>query len=97
MFTLVAAGINKPENVCRPLKSVLPNDVVWVKDYAEEFDPENCTVYTRCGDKICYEYLVIAIGMVNEYDQVSASLLAVGGIREIFCCRLTVGTISHQH
>lgn len=79
MFTLVAAGMHNPDKVCRPLKSVLPNDVVWFKDYAEEFHPANCTVYTRCGDKICYEYLVIAIGLVNEYDQVSNSLLAVGG------------------
>ncbi|XP_026324905.1 uncharacterized protein LOC113233892 [Hyposmocoma kahamanoa] len=71
MFTLVAAGIKNPDNVYRPLKSVLPNDVVWLKDHAEEFDPGNCMVYTRCGDKICYEYLVIAVGMVNEYDQIT--------------------------
>lgn len=75
MFALIAAGINKPDYIRRPLKSVLPKDVVWLKDYAEEFDPSNCMVHTRCGDKICYEYMVIAIGLVNEYDQVSATLL----------------------
>ncbi|XP_028162566.1 sulfide:quinone oxidoreductase, mitochondrial-like [Ostrinia furnacalis] len=68
-FTLVAAGISKFKESHRPQKSVLPKDVRWIQDRAVEFDPCNCVVHTCGGDKISYDYMVVAVGLVNDYDK----------------------------
>lgn len=70
LFTLVAAGIKEFSESHRPQKSVLPPNVRWVAARAAEFDPCNNTVYTASGDIISYEYMVVAVGLVNDYDKV---------------------------
>lgn len=70
LFTLVAAGIKDFSATYKQTESVLPSCVGWMKDYAEDFDPCNNTVFTRGGDKIVYDYMVVAVGLKNDYEQV---------------------------
>lgn len=58
------------------MKSVLPSGPLWLKDSAVSIDPINCKVTTAQDDVINYEYLVIAVGLKNDYDK-------VGKIRKI--------------
>ncbi|XP_068631972.1 uncharacterized protein Sqor [Battus philenor] len=77
MFSLVAAGI-KPFHQCqRPFKSLLPRGVVWLADRADEFDPCNDVVYTQCMHKIHYDFMVVAIGLNNDYDKIPGLLNAL--------------------
>ncbi|XP_049869412.1 uncharacterized protein LOC126369161 [Pectinophora gossypiella] len=70
LFTLIAAGIKKPEEARRPLKSVLPPKVCWIRDHAQEFDPDHCVVRLRSGDTINYQFMVVALGLINEYEKI---------------------------
>ncbi|KAJ0177416.1 hypothetical protein K1T71_007425 [Dendrolimus kikuchii] len=70
MFSLIAAGLKKQSDSCRPLENILPANVDWIKDYADDFDPCNKIVYTKCGHKILYDFMVIAVGLKNDYDKI---------------------------
>jgi sulfide:quinone oxidoreductase len=69
-FTLVGGGLKKFENSWRPMKSTLPKKARWLHDLAIKFDPENNAVYTRKGDKIEYEYMIIGMGHVLNYHEI---------------------------
>jgi sulfide:quinone oxidoreductase len=65
-WTLVGANTYKFEDTARPMKDLIPSGVDWVKDFAEDMDPDNKTVSTRGGAKISYDYLVVCPGLVMD-------------------------------
>lgn len=65
-WTLVGANTYKFEDTARPMKDLIPSGVDWVKDFAEDMDPDNKTVSTRGGTKISYDYLVVCPGLVMD-------------------------------
>lgn len=71
LFTLVGAGVTPVAATRRDARSVLPSAAKWIQDSAESIDPENNVVKTASGDTINYEYLVVAVGLVNDYGKVS--------------------------
>ncbi|CAH0723150.1 unnamed protein product, partial [Brenthis ino] len=70
LFSLVAAGIKQFPQSHKPIKSVLPRNVLWLKDQVDDFDPCNNVVHTGCGFKVRYEYIVVAVGLKNDYEQI---------------------------
>lgn len=70
MFTLIGGGIKTLNDSFRPMSKVLPALATWLKDSAAKFEPENNTVYTANGDKIEYEFLLVATGLQLDYDKV---------------------------
>eukprot|EP00095_Tigriopus_kingsejongensis_P008451 maker-scaffold18_size714446-snap-gene-1.15 protein:Tk08451 transcript:maker-scaffold18_size714446-snap-gene-1.15-mRNA-1 annotation:"sulfide:quinone mitochondrial precursor" len=70
MWTLVGGGQKSLSQSGKPMKDVLPKKADWIKDKAMTFDPDNCKVTTQNGDVISYEYLVVAMGLQLNYDQV---------------------------
>ncbi|XP_045771826.1 uncharacterized protein LOC123871862 [Maniola jurtina] len=70
LFTLVGAGAKKFPQSYRPVKSILPRNVLWLQDKVDDFDPCNNLVYTGCGYKLRYDFMVIAVGLKNDFDQI---------------------------
>lgn len=69
-WTLVGANQYNFEKTRRSMKSLIPNGVTWIKDYAENFFPETNSISTRKGDEISYDFLVIAPGLVMAPEMV---------------------------
>ncbi|XP_060802733.1 sulfide:quinone oxidoreductase, mitochondrial [Amyelois transitella] len=70
LWTLVGAGVTKLSTTCRPEQLCLPEKAKWIRDKAECINAaENC-VTTVEGHVIQYEYLVVAVGLENDYDKV---------------------------
>ncbi|XP_075973598.1 sulfide quinone oxidoreductase [Anticarsia gemmatalis] len=69
-FTLVGAGIRDISQVQKPLPPLLPPGITLLRDTAVEFDPCNSIAYTRGGEKIVYDCMVVAVGLQNDYDKV---------------------------
>ncbi|XP_063897409.1 uncharacterized protein LOC110372031 [Helicoverpa armigera] len=69
-FTLIAAGVRTLKQSYKPLRNVLPRSVTWLHDRAECFDPGKNLVYTWNGDTIYYEFMVVAVGIKNDYDKI---------------------------
>ncbi|XP_063381268.1 uncharacterized protein LOC134667789 [Cydia fagiglandana] len=71
LFPLVAAGIKEFDQSKKPLRAVLPPGVCCIKDYAWHFDPCNHVVHTHGGDEIYYDFLVVAVGLINDYYKIN--------------------------
>lgn len=62
-WTLVGAGVYDFDKTVRKEKPLIPQNVDWIRDFAEIFDPENNAVATRENGKITYDYLVVSPGI----------------------------------
>ena len=67
-WTLVGAGTYDYRKTAKPMSSLIPSGVDWIKDYATGFEPENNSVLTKSCGKITYDYLVVAPGLVMDYS-----------------------------
>lgn len=63
-WTLVGAGTFDFDKTARPMSSVMPKEVTWVKDFATAFHPEKNTVSTKSSGDLTYDYLVVSPGLV---------------------------------
>lgn len=62
-WTLVGANTYDFDKTGRPMASVMPKGVNWIKEYADIFDPEKNKVTTKEGREITYDYLVVCPGL----------------------------------
>ena len=65
-WTLVGANTFDYKKTLRPMSSVIPKGVTWIKEAADKLDPENNQITTTAGKTISYEYLVMAPGLVMK-------------------------------
>lgn len=70
MFTLVGGGIKKLAECGKPMKSVLPDTVKWIKDSVTEFNPQRNSVTISRGDEITYDFMIVATGLQLNYDKI---------------------------
>ncbi len=54
----------------RPMASLMPPDAKWVRSSVTEFRPDENYVVTADGQRVGYEYLVVALGLEVKYDGV---------------------------
>lgn len=77
-WTLVGAGAFDMADTIKDEKEYIPKDTTWIKAYAEEIDPENNMVVTRDGQKIQYEYLIVAVGIQLDWDGIPGLKEGIG-------------------
>lgn len=70
MWTLVGGGVKKLSDSADQMSKVLPKTAEWLKTTAVSFDPEKSTVKTQSGEEVKYDYLVVAIGLQLNYNQI---------------------------
>ena len=70
MWTLVGGGIKKIEDSAKQMSKLLPKKSTWLKTKAVAFDPANNTVTIETGEKVKYEYLVMATGLQLDYHKI---------------------------
>ena len=78
-YTLVATGVWPVDKVRDRNADFLPAGVEWVKDMAAGFDPAANTVTTASGQRIRYDFLVVATGVHLDYAQIEGMDLAAIG------------------
>jgi sulfide:quinone oxidoreductase len=66
-WTMVGAGIFKPEDTIKPMADVIPHGVTWEKTACAEFDPEHNRVILADGRRIDYRMLVVAPGLTLNW------------------------------
>ena len=69
-WTLVGAGAYNVNDTIKPMSSVMPSYVKWIKEYAEEFLPDSNSLKTN-GGTYTYDYLVVCPGLKLNYDGVA--------------------------
>ncbi len=69
-WTLVGAGTFDYAKTARPMASVMPKGVHWIKDAATGFNPGSNAVTTAKNGTITYDFLVVAPGLAYDYSLV---------------------------
>jgi len=70
LWTLVGGGVVPKEITGRPMKSVMPKRVRWIRDAVSEFEPNKNLIRTRDGRVITYDWLVMAAGLQLNWDKI---------------------------
>lgn len=69
-WTLVGAGTFDFKKTGRPMKSLIPKGVNWVKDRVTEMFPEKNAVETSRSGMHYYDFLIVAPGLVMDHSQI---------------------------
>ncbi len=77
-WTLVGAGLMKKSATLKNEKRFIPKKVSWIKEYVENIDPDSMEVTLRSGDKVAYEYLIVAPGIQINLDGIEGLKEAYG-------------------
>lgn len=78
LWTLVGAGVVPRERSRRAEGSLIPTPAVWVRDRVTEFAPAANEVVLAGGERIGYDYLVVAVGLQLDWDAVQGLAGNVG-------------------
>lgn len=69
-WTLVGAGVFQPEQTARPMGSLIPRGVHWIKAAVSHFDPERNAVILEGSRRINYEQLVVCPGLKLDWGAI---------------------------
>src|SRR5690606_3981219 len=86
-FTQVGAGVWSPAHVTERNADYMPRGVEWIEAGIAEFDPEANAVTTTAGQRIDYDFLLVATGLKLDYEAIEgmdASLIGRDGIASIY-------------
>ena len=78
-FTLIAAGLRPAGYAISDTGRWLPAGVRWVQDHAAEIDPEARRVTTLGGERLDYDYLIVATGLALDWDAIEGFELDLVG------------------
>ncbi|NWZ43316.1 SQOR protein, partial [Brachypodius atriceps] len=70
LWTLVGGGAKQLAASARPMQSVIPTGVEWIKSEVIALDPDKNCVWLDNGTKVSYKYLIIALGISLHYDKI---------------------------
>jgi sulfide:quinone oxidoreductase len=92
----IGAGEMQMEDIIMDNNDYINQDeVTWIKDEVKVFDPENNTVTTRAGEELKYDYLVVAVGVQYNYEDIKGLTkedIGKNGIASVFLSDLEKGT-----
>jgi sulfide:quinone oxidoreductase len=77
-WTMVGAGVFKPQSTRHSMASAMPKDVTWVKDAVASFQPEQDQVLTAGGHALGYRALVVAPGIMLDWSGIDGLSAALG-------------------
>ena len=70
IWTLVGGGICDVKDSSRPMATSIPKGVQWIQDDATTIIPENNEIMLESGQRVQYNYLVVAAGIRLDWDRV---------------------------
>jgi sulfide:quinone oxidoreductase len=70
LWTLVGGGRAPVEESARPERSVMPKGVTWIRERAEDIDPDEQTVSTDRRSRIGYVRLIVCPGIQLDWHKV---------------------------
>ena len=77
-WTLVGGGVFDRAQTERPMASLIPKGVQWLRAACAGFDPEHNQVILEDGERITYNTLVVAPGLKLDWDQVEGLKESLG-------------------
>ncbi len=94
LWTLVGGGVLGKEATRKREEDFIPKGTVWIQDAVSSFNPEKSEVILRSGEKVTYDYLVVALGMEVFWDRIPGlkEALATGNVCSNYSYETVDGT-----
>jgi sulfide:quinone oxidoreductase len=92
LWTLVGGGLFPKEVSERDMAGLIPEGVNWIKDAVAEFQPDDNVVVTAKGEKLAYDYLVVAPGIQINWSKVKGLEESLG--RDGVCSNYSYATVN---
>ena len=70
LWTLVGGGVYPHKQSARPMRSLIPETVEWIKDFVTGFEPEQQRLHLKNGVSIAYDYLVVVPGIQVDWHKI---------------------------
>lgn len=70
LWTLVGAGIVSKEKTRKPMSSVIPSGVSWIKDRVQSVKASEQKVICASGKEINYDFLLVATGLKLDWEKI---------------------------
>ena len=78
LWTLVGAGVFRPEASRRPEADFIPPRVDWIRDRVSSIRPDDKAVMTAGGRRITYDWLVVALGIQIDWTAIPGLAEGIG-------------------
>ena len=78
LWTLVGAGVFRPEASRRPEADFIPPRVDWIRDRVSSIQPDEKAVVTAGGRVITYDWLVVALGIQIDWTAIPGLAEGIG-------------------
>ncbi|MDO8907481.1 MAG: TIGR01244 family sulfur transferase [Pseudohongiella sp.] len=77
-FTMIGGGIFTPEQVQRPMASLIPDGVTWISSAVTAFEPDQNAVVLDDGTRINYQRLIVCPGIKLNWDGIEGLAQTLG-------------------
>jgi sulfide:quinone oxidoreductase len=77
-WTMVGGGVFDVATTMRPMKSVMPKGVKWIRQAASTFQPEHNQITLADGTRLTYEVLVVAPGIRLAWEKIAGLAETLG-------------------
>ncbi|MBI0579927.1 NAD(P)/FAD-dependent oxidoreductase [Neobacillus cucumis] len=78
LWTLVGGGVVDKKVTEREQSTLIPDGIVWIKEAVEDFFPNEQSIVTSSGNKLSYDYLVVAAGIQIDWNKVKGLKESIG-------------------
>lgn len=93
IWTLVGGGVFEKDVSEKDEADYIPEGVTWIKEYADQFLPEENKVTTRDGNTYSYDYLVVSPGMQLNWDKIKGLKENIG--KNNVCSNYSYDTVNY--
>jgi sulfide:quinone oxidoreductase len=94
LWTLVGAGVFPREETQKEEAEYIPHGATWIKEFVTELDPDNNTIVLKNGDKVTYDYLVVAAGIQIDWEKIKGLKESVGKAGTGVCSNYSYETVN---
>lgn len=77
-WTMVGGGVFDVATTIRPMRSVMPKGVTWIREAAASFQPDNNQVTLGDGNTVAYEVLIVAPGIRLAWEKIEGLTETLG-------------------
>lgn len=78
LWTLVGAGLRSLEDTRKETAQIIPEGVVWIQEKVDQIFPQEKVVSLKSGQKVKFDYLVVASGLELNWAAVPGALNSLG-------------------
>jgi len=84
--TLVGIGLKPAEYALSKNTDWMPREADFIQEFVAEIDPEGKNVTTASGKKVTYDYLIVAMGVILDWEKIEGFDVNMIGKEGIACC-----------